>query len=153
MYPIGIELINRSGRIAIPKRATSGAAAFDLQADLEEPIRLYANQRKFIPCGFKLALPENCVAYVHARSGLALKHGITMANAVGVIDSDYRGEVGAIVHNIAYDEDNFNTAVYEITPGVRIAQLVILRLPEVEFQETKLDFTPRGEGGFGSTGQ
>ena len=131
----------------MPSRATSGSAGFDLCACLDEPMTIKPGERVRVPIGIAIALPENTVGLVYARSGLALKHGIHMANDVGVIDSDYRGELLVPVHNMS-DEP------YEVKPGERIAQLVVspVIIPEI-FEAAELDETSRGEGGFGSTGK
>ncbi|MBQ4128616.1 MAG: dUTP diphosphatase [Ruminococcus sp.] len=130
------------------KRATAGSAGMDLHACIENDIIINPGEIKVIPTGLAIALEnENYVAYIYARSGLAIKHGITLANCVGVIDSDYRGEVCVGLTNIS------NTP-YTITQQERIAQLVIAPVctcTAIEVDE--LDKTIRGEGGFGSTGK
>ena len=131
----------------LPKRATEGAAAADLYADLPDPVTIAPGARALIPTGISIELPSNdLVALVFARSGLAVKQGISLSNSVGVIDSDYRGElkVGLINHS---DKE------FTVSGGDRIAQLMVtyaLPLPIVEAEE--LSATERGEGGFGSTG-
>ncbi len=132
----------------IPKMATSGSAGMDLKACIESDIVIEPGQRALIPTGLAIALPDNSyVAYIYARSGLAVKQGITLANCVGVIDSDYRGEikVGLI---------NQSDASYTVTNGERIAQLVIapVIVPEI-VEADELDETERSDGGFGSTGR
>ena len=132
----------------IPKRATAGSAGMDLYACIDAPIVLEAGDRVMVPTGIAIALPDaNQVALIFARSGLAVKKGINLSNSVGVIDSDYRGEiqVGLI---------NQSKQAYTLEAGERIAQLVVMPvcLPEVE-QVDELDDTARGEGGFGSTGR
>ncbi len=137
----------RDGAV-IPKRATPGSAGMDLYAVLDEEKTIEKGEILLVPTGIAIELPdENYVAYLFARSGLAIKHGITLANCVGVIDSDYRGEVCVGLVNVS------NTP-YTITPGERIAQLVISPvslIPTVEIDT--LSDTERGEGGFGSTGK
>lgn len=137
----------RDGAV-IPKRATPGSAGMDLYAVLDEEKTIEKGEILLVPTGIAIELPdENYVAYLFARSGLAIKHGITLANCVGVIDSDYRGEVCVGLVNVS------NTP-YTITPGERIAQLVISPvslMPTVEIDT--LSDTERGEGGFGSTGK
>ncbi len=129
-------------------RATKGSAGMDLHACIKEEITINPGEIKVIPTGLTIALEnENYVAYIYARSGLAIKHGITLANCVGVIDSDYRGEVCVGLTNISEES-------YTITPDERIAQLVIAPVcicDAVEVEE--LDDTERGTGGFGSTGK
>ena len=129
------------------ERATKGSAGMDLHACIDEPITIESGEIKVIPTGLAVALEnENFVAYIYARSGLAIKHGITLANCVGVVDSDYRGEVCVGLTNIS-------KTAYTITPDERIAQLVIAPVCICDVEEVDvLDDTGRGEGGFGSTG-
>ncbi len=133
----------------IPKRATSGSAGYDLSACLAEPIEIKPGEIKKISTGISCELVSDidAVLLIYARSSLATKHGITLANCVGVVDSDYRGEI--LVAMI-----NHSTEPYTITHGERIAQLVItpVLLPTVE-EASELTDTQRGEGGFGSTGK
>ncbi len=132
----------------IPKRATPGSAGMDLHACTNQEITLNPGDSTLIPTGFAMEIPSpNYVAYIFARSGLAIKHGITLCNCVGVIDSDYRGEVCVALCNLSREP-------YTIIPGERIAQLVISPvslMPAVEVEE--LSDTERGAGGFGSTGK
>lgn len=131
----------------LPAYATVSSAGLDLKAVLDQPISLQPLERKIIGTGLKIALPEGFEAQVRPRSGLAAKHGITVLNAPGTIDADYRGEIGVILVNLS------NEAV-EISPGERIAQLVVARYTQVNWEKvTSLDTTDRGEGGFGSTGK
>lgn len=134
-------------KAVVPKRATEGSAGVDLYACIDEPVTLNGGGVALIPTGIAISLPSNEYgAFVFARSGLAVKHGIGLLNSVGVIDSDYRGEIKVGVIN------QFDTP-YTIEPGERIAQLVVMPvcpLPTVEVDT--LDSTARGEGGFGSTG-
>lgn len=131
----------------LPKYQTPGAAAMDLHACLDEPVTLASLERKVIPTGFAISLPDGYEAQIRARSGLSLKHGITPANGIGTIDADYRGEVGVILVNLSRED-------FEVTPGMRIAQMVIARYETAEWDEVAdLDQTERGEGGYGSTGQ
>ena len=132
----------------IPFRATSGSAGMDLYACIDEPVTLALGEKAVIPTGIAIALPSpELGAFVFARSGLAIKHGIGLLNAVGVIDSDYRGEVCVGVINQLSEP-------YTINPGERIAQLVILPVSLIEPVEVdELDETERGAGGFGSTGK
>ena len=118
----------------------------DLRANLEEPITLWPMERKLIPTGLRMALPPGYEAQVRPRSGLALKHGVTVLNTPGTIDADYRGEIGIILVNLSQEP-------FVINDGERIAQMVIARheQPELEVVEV-LDETERGEGGFGHTG-
>ena len=130
----------------LPAYAVS-SAGLDLKAFLDQPITLHPLERKIIGTGLKIALPEGFEAQVRPRSGLAAKHGITVLNAPGTIDADYRGEIGVILVNLS------NEAV-EIAPGERIAQLVVAQYTQVDWQRViSLNTTDRGEGGFGSTGK
>lgn len=132
----------------IPTRATDGSAGMDLHAVLSEPLTVAAGKRVRIPTGIAIGLPSpETVALVFARSGLAVKHGLTLSNCVGVIDSDYTGEiqVGMI---------NQSDTPYTVQPGERIAQLVIMPVLQPTVVETDtLEKTARGDGGFGSTGR
>lgn len=131
----------------LPKRETIGSAGYDLCCLCEEPITVSPNERKLIPTGIAVEIPEGTVGLVYSRSGLSLKHGIHMANDVGVIDSDYRGELKVPVHNRS-------DVTYIVNNGDRIAQLVITPILTPEIEETdELSETVRGEGGFGSTGK
>ena len=132
----------------IPFRATSGSAGMDLYACLDEPLTLEGGDKAVIPTGIAIELPSpELGAFVFARSGLAIKHGIGLLNSVGVIDSDYRGEICVGVINQLKE-------AYTITPGERIAQLVIMPVSLIETEEAdELGSTERGEGGFGSTGK
>lgn len=130
----------------IPTRATNGAAGLDLYACLDSSETILPSETKLIKTGIAISIEKDFVAYVYARSGLAVKKGITLANCVGVIDSDYRGEVCVALHNISKE-------AYEVKNGERIAQLVIQKVEYPTIIETEnLDETKRGEGGFGSTG-
>lgn len=135
-------------RAKAPAYATPGAAAADLCAVLDAPLTLAPGERAMLPTGIAIELPSPaCVALVYARSGLAVKHGIALSNGVGVIDSDYRGEirVGLI---------NLGTTPYTIEPGERVAQLCIAPVWQADFTAAEtLSDTARGAGGFGSTGR
>jgi dUTP pyrophosphatase len=125
---------------------TEHAAGFDLAAAVEKPVTLKRGQIKLIPCGFAMAVPHGYEAQVRPRSGLASRHGITMINAPGTIDSDYRGEVQVPMINLG--PKNFI-----IDRGMRIAQMLVLPVPSVRIVEVDdLDETRRGRGGFGHTG-
>lgn len=131
----------------IPKAATGGSAGMDLYACIDSDITIKPKERVLISTGIAIALESaDYVAYIYARSGLAVKHGITLSNCVGVVDSDYRGEVKVGLINLSEQE-------YTVTSGDRIAQLVIapVIMPEVVESDT-LDETERADGGFGSTG-
>lgn len=135
-------------RAKAPAYATAGAAAADLCALLDEPLTLAPGQRTMIPTGLAIELPDaQYVALLYARSGLAIKHGLTLPNCVGVIDSDYRGEVRVGLINLG-------TEPYTVQPGERIAQLCIAPVWQAAFvQANDLSDTDRGAGGFGSTGK
>lgn len=132
----------------IPKRATAGSAGLDLCACIDEPLTVKAGERAVIPSGIAIALESNeVVALVFARSGLAIKHGISLSNSVGVIDSDYRGEICVGIINTSRED-------YTVNPGERIAQLVLTPvIPAEPVEVESLDETERGAGGFGSTGR
>jgi dUTP pyrophosphatase len=131
-----------------PEYATAGAAGMDLVAAVPAgaPLRLAPRARAAVPTGLVLAIPQGFEGQVRPRSGLALKNGITVLNAPGTIDSDYRGEVKVILLNASEE-------AFEITRGMRIAQIVFARVEQLALQEvSSLDETARGSGGFGSTG-
>lgn len=141
-----IKIVNRSHH-ALPQYATALSAGLDLRANLEEGITLQPMERRLVPTGLSIALPEGYEAQVRPRSGLALKHGITLLNTPGTIDADYRGEIGVIMVNLS--DTPFN-----IADGDRIAQLVIARYEQAEWEAVEaLDNTERGDGGFGHTGK
>jgi dUTP pyrophosphatase len=143
---IAIRRLPHAEDLPLPAYATPGAAGLDLFAAVENDIRLPPGGRAAVPTGIALALPEGFEAQVRPRSGLALRHGITVLNAPGTIDSDYRGEVTAILVN--HGEE-----VFTVARGMKIAQLVIAPHARVEWSETaSLESTLRGSGGFGSTG-
>jgi len=129
-----------------PSYATAHAAGMDLIAAVKDPLVLKPGDRALVPAGISIALPPGYEAQVRPRSGLALKHGITVLNSPGTIDADYRGEVGVILIN--HGRDNFT-----VERGMRVAQMVIAPYSQVKWQEAaNLDETARGKGGFGSTG-
>jgi len=141
-----VQIVNRSP-YPCPAYATEQSAGVDLKANLKEPVELQPLQRMLVPTGLYIALPKGYEAQVRPRSGLALKHGITVLNTPGTVDADYRGEVCVILVNLSQDP-------FEIVPGERIAQMVIARHEQVEWDEVEvLDETQRGAGGFGSTGK
>lgn len=131
----------------LPEYKTEGAAGLDLCAAISEPIELKPLERKLIPTGLKIELEHGYEAQVRPRSGLSIKHGITLINCVGTIDEDYRGEVCVPIVNISNE-------AYTIQPDERIAQMVIARAEQAKIEVvTELTDTERGEGGFGSTGK
>ena len=130
----------------LPVYQTSGSAAADVSACLEKAITLQPGERVIVPTGLSMSIPEGFEVQVRARSGLSAKHGICLANGVGTIDADYRGEVGVILINLGKD-------AFVIEHGMRIAQLVVARYEAATWQEVDaLDETARGGGGYGSTG-
>jgi len=141
-----IRIINHSHH-ELPRYATPLSAGMDLRANLDAPVTLQPLQRQLIPTGLRIALPAGFEAQIRPRSGLALKHGITLLNTPGTIDADYRGEIGIILVNLSQEP-------FVVNDGERIAQMVIARheQPELVLVET-LDETERGEGGFGHTGK
>ncbi len=140
-----IKVINR-GHQPLPTYATPQSAGMDLRANLDEPVVLRPMERRLIPTGLHIALPEGFEAQVRPRSGLALKHGLTVLNAPGTIDADYRGEIGVVLINLSQE-------AFTVNDGERIAQLVVARHEQVDFSLVEtLDTTERGEGGYGHTG-
>ena len=140
-----IQVINKSNN-KLPEYATSQSAGMDLRANIEEPIILAPLERKLIPTGLHIALPVGYEAQVRPRSGLALKHGITVLNTPGTIDADYRGDIGVILINLSNEP-------FEIKPEERIAQLVICSHEKVKWELVDtLDSTDRNDGGFGHSG-
>ena len=140
-----IQIINKS-KHALPQYATALSAGMDLRANIDTSILLKPMQRKLVPTGLYIALPEGFEAQIRPRSGLALKKGITLLNTPGTIDADYRGEIGVIVVNLS-EED------FIIEDGERIAQMVIARYEKAEWEKVEvLGETERGDGGFGHTG-
>lgn len=141
-----VRIINASHH-ALPRYATPQSAGMDLCANLEEPVTLNPLQRCLIPTGLRIALPAGYEAQVRPRSGLALKHGVTVLNTPGTIDADYRGEICIILVNLGQEP-------FVINDGDRIAQMVIARHEQPELVAVEvLDETERGEGGFGHTGR
>jgi len=141
-----IRIINRSNH-PLPKYATEDSAGFDLRAKLSEEIKLQPMERQLVKTGLFLELPTRHEAQIRPRSGLALKKGITVLNAPGTIDADYRGEIGVILINLSQEE-------FTINNGDRIAQMVIAEYQKVDFVEVEqLENSVRGDGGFGSTGK
>ena len=140
-----LRILNK-GRQPLPAYATEQSAGMDLRANIDAPITLRPMERRLIPTGLYIALPEGYEAQVRPRSGLALKAGITVLNAPGTIDADYRGEVGVVLVNLS-DTD------FVVNDGERIAQMVVARYEKAELVEVEaLDETVRGEGGYGHTG-
>lgn len=141
-----VKIVNRS-RHALPTYATAGAAGMDLRAQLEAPITLAPLGRVLVPTGLLIELPQGYEAQVRPRSGLAIKHGLTVLNSPGTIDADYRGEIKVALVNLSAEP-------FEIQDGERIAQLVVARHEQVAWQPVEvLGETERGAGGFGHTGR
>ena len=140
-----IKVVNK-GHQPLPQYATKLSAGMDLRANIDEPITLKPLERRLIPTGLHIALPEGYEAQVRPRSGLALKKGITVLNTPGTVDADYRGEVGVVLINLSQEE-------FIVEDGERIAQMVIARHEQADFELVEvLDETERGEGGYGHTG-
>lgn len=142
---VKIKIVN-CGSQQLPAYATPESAGMDLRANITEPIVLHPLERRIIPTGLYIALPPGYEAQVRPRSGLAFKHGITVLNSPGTIDSDYRGELGVLLVNLSNED-------FTVEAGERIAQMVIARHEQGEFVEVEeLDDTERGVGGYGHTG-
>ena len=143
---VRIKRLPHSGGVPLPTRMTEHAAGYDLSAAVAEAVVLEPGDIKLIPCGFAMAVPHGYEAQVRPRSGLSSKHGVTMVNAPGTIDSDYRGEVHVPLINLG-------RSPFTVERGMRIAQMLILPVPRSELVEVdELDETARGRGGFGHTG-
>lgn len=144
---VPIRRVRPESHLPLPRYMTSHAAGMDICADLAEEVTLLPGERRLIPTGIAIALPEGYEAQIRPRSGLALRHGIALVNSPGTIDSDYRGEIGVIVIN-------HGSEPFVIKAGERIAQMVFAPFARAELIEvTRLDGTERGEGGFGHTGR
>lgn len=145
MERMTINVVN-TGKQPLPAYATPQSAGMDLRANLEESITLQPMERRLIPTGLHIALPDGYEAQIRPRSGLALKHGITVLNSPGTIDADYRGEVMVLLINLSQQD-------FVVNAGERIAQMIIARHEQAVFAEVKeLDETERGAGGYGHTG-
>ncbi len=146
MSAVTVKFQRHADDVVLPDYATPGAAGMDIAAHLDTAVTLAPFARAAIATGFSMQLPSGYEAQIRPRSGLALKHGVTVANAPGTIDSDYRGEVAVILINLSQQD-------FTITPGMRIAQMVIAPATHCRFEDTlKLDMSDRGASGFGSTG-
>lgn len=145
-YQMKVQIINKSHH-QLPAYATALSAGMDIRANLSEPVEIMPLERKLIPTGLYIALPEGYEAQMRPRSGLALKHGITLLNTPGTIDADYRGEIGVILVNLS-------SKPFVVNDGERICQMVIASYQQVEWEPVEvLTETERGEGGFGHTGK
>ena len=143
---VAVTALPHAADMALPAYATEHAAGMDLCAAIANDIILQPGQRTLVPTGLSIALPEGYEAQVRPRSGLALKHGVTVLNSPGTIDADYRGEVQIILANLG-------TEPFTITRGMRIAQMVVAPYSRIEWERSEqLSATARGAGGFGSTG-
>ena len=142
---IPVKRLDHGRDLALPSYATADSAGLDLLAAIDADLVLKPGQRRLIPSGLAIALPRGYEAQVRPRSGLALKHGITVLNAPGTIDADYRGEVGVILINLGQEP-------FTVSRGARIAQLVVAAYARVDWRDSEeLDRSARGAGGFGST--
>lgn len=140
-----VRVINKS-KNQLPGYKTIHSAGMDLRADLEAPVTLQPMERKLVPTGLHIELPESYEAQIRPRSGLAFKHGITVLNSPGTIDADYRGEIKVLLVNLS-------TETFEINNGDRIAQMIISKHEKIAWEETEtLNETVRGAGGYGHTG-
>lgn len=143
---ISVTRLPHAQDLALPAYATEHSAGLDLLAAVKEPITLETGERCLIPTGLSIALPDGYEAQIRPRSGLALKNGVSLVNAPGTIDADYRGEIGVIVINFGWEP-------FTIERGMRIAQMVIAPYTRAQFSEVvELPTSDRGTGGFGSTG-
>ena len=142
---VQIKVVNK-GNQPLPKYQTAQSAGMDLRANIDTPVLIKPLDRKLIPTGLHIALPEGYEAQIRPRSGLAIKKGITVINTPGTIDPDYRGDIGVVLVNISNED-------FVVQPGDRIAQMVINKFEQAEFEVVEeLNETERGEGGFGHTG-
>jgi len=145
---LNLRRLDHGQGLALPQRQSEHAAGMDIAAAVEQaaPMTIAPGERALVPAGFAMALPEGYEAQVRPRSGLALKHGVTVLNSPGTIDADYRGEVKVLLINLGHEP-------FEVTRGLRIAQMVVQAVPRVEAVEVdSLEESARGKGGFGSTG-
>lgn len=141
-----VQIVNKS-RHELPEYATEQSAGMDLRANIDAPITLKPLQRCLVPTGLYIALPAGYEAQVRPRSGLALKHGVTVLNSPGTIDADYRGEIRVIIVNLSSED-------FVVNDGDRIAQMVVAGYEQVEWSDVEvLDETERGNGGFGHSGR
>ena len=146
MNSVTVKFQRYADDVVLPEYATSGAAGMDIAAHIDTAVTLFPFARAAIATGFSMQLPHGYEAQIRPRSGLALKHGVTVANAPGTIDSDYRGEVAVILINLSQQD-------FTITSGMRIAQMVIAPVANSHIEDAShLDISDRGKGGFGSTG-
>ena len=146
MVQVTIQKLPHGKQLPLPAYATADSAGMDVMAAIDADITLKPLERRLVPTGIAIALPAGYEAQIRPRSGLALKHGLSLVNSPGTIDADYRGEIGVILINLSSEP-------FTITPGMRIAQMVIAPYTRAHWQEAaSLDDSARGAGGFGSTG-
>lgn len=146
MPKLKVKVINQSGN-PLPEYATEGSSGMDIRANLSQPVILKPMERRLVPAGFFLELPNGYEAQVRPRSGLALKQGITCLNSPGTVDSDYRGEIMVILINLSQEDQTINH-------GDRIAQMVIAKVEKIKWKPVKtINETKRNQGGFGHTGK
>lgn len=145
MKTVNVKVVNK-GKQQLPQYATPLSAGMDLHANIEEPFMLHPGERHLFPTGLHIQLPDGYEGQIRPRSGLALKHGISMVNCVGTLDADYTGDVGVLLINLSKQR-------FRINPGTRIAQLVISPIVQGKWIEVdELNDTERGDGGFGHSG-
>jgi len=144
--PVAVHRLEHGRGLPLPEIATSAAAGVDLMAAIDDHVVIEPGQRKLVPTGLAIALPDGYEAQVRPRSGLAMRHGITVLNSPGTIDADYRGEIGVLLINLGQEP-------FTVERGMRIAQMVVAPVARLEWREvTELPVSERGAGGFGSTG-
>jgi dUTP pyrophosphatase len=142
-----VQRLDHGGGLPLPERASASSAGWDLRAAVADELLLEPGQRLLVPTGVVLEIPAGWEGQVRPRSGLALRHGVTLANSPGTIDADYRGEIGVILVNLGSEP-------YTVQRGDRIAQIVFAQVADVVIEEVpSLDSTSRGSGGFGSSGR
>lgn len=143
---MNIKIMKLKATALLPEYQTPGAAGADIHACIDEAITLQPMERRMIPTGLAMEIPEGYEVQIRARSGMSIKHGITMINGIGTIDADYRGEVGVLLVNLSANP-------FTIEPGMRIAQMIVAKYEVARWQEVDgLDETKRGINGYGSTG-
>ena len=147
MIHVPIQRLPGTDDVPLPDYQSDHAAAMDLHAAVDEPVTIAPGERALIPCGFKMAVPEGYEAQIRPRSGLAVKHGISMPNTPGTIDADYRGQVHVPLINLGHEP-------FVVERSMRIAQMLVKPVPRVQWEQVdELPETARGEGGFGHTGR
>lgn len=143
---MNIDVVKLKPNAILPAYQTAGAAGADLHACIDEPMTLQPLERRMIPTGLAMAIPEGFEVQIRARSGMSIKHGITMVNGIGTVDADYRGELGVLLINLGQEP-------FTVEPDMRIAQMVVASYETIGWNEVEaLDETERGAGGYGSSG-